>query len=382
MERSDSPVPYWRLSGFYLFYFASLGALIPYWGLYLKSMGFGVAEIGELLAVLMATKIVAPNVWGWIADRRGERMVIVRFASLIAAVAFAGVFWGSGYWWLVLVMAVFSFFWNAALPQFEATTLTHLGERVHRYTSIRVWGSIGFVVAVVALGPVLDRYGVVLLPWIVVVLMAGIWLSSIFVPERAVAYQAITHEPLRRILKRPAVLALLAACLLIQMSHGPYYSFYSIYLEDYGYSRSVIGRLWALGVIAEVTLFIVMHRLVHRFGLRYLFLLSFALTSLRWVLVALFPENLVLLILAQMLHAASFGIYHAVAIQLIHRFFMGRHQGLGQALYSSLSFGVGGAMGSLAGGYAWDGAGPAATYLAAALASAAGFLLVWKWIED
>ncbi|MCP4044243.1 MAG: MFS transporter [Gammaproteobacteria bacterium] len=382
MERSGSPVPYWRLSGFYLFYFSAIGALIPYWGLYLQSIGFSAAEIGELLAVLMATKIVAPNVWGWIADHRGERMVIVRLASLAAAVAFSGVFLGTGYWWLVLVMVVFSFFWNAALPQFEATTLTHLGKLVHRYTSIRLWGSVGFVLAVAVLGPVLDQYGVAILPWVIVALMAGIWLSSITVPERALDHQTMIQEPLRRVLRRPVVLALLASCLLMQMSHGPYYSFFSIYLEDYGYSRGVIGQLWALGVIAEVALFMAMPRLLSRIGLRTLFLLSFALTTLRWVLIALFPLMLPMLIVAQTLHAASFGIYHAVAIQLIHRHFAGRHQGRGQAIYSSLSFGVGGAIGSLMAGYAWEGVGGMTTYLSAAVASLAGLVIVWFWIGE
>ena len=123
---------YWRLSGFYFFYFASLGALIPYWGLYLKSLGFGVVEIGELVAIIMATKIIAPNIWGWIADHTGRRMRIVRIACLLATLSFAGVFIGHGYWLLVLVMSLFSFFWNAALPQFEATTLNHLGTETHR----------------------------------------------------------------------------------------------------------------------------------------------------------------------------------------------------------------------------------------------------------
>jgi len=159
MPAHGPAVPYWRLSGFYLLYFAALGALVPYWGLYLKSLGFSPADIGELMAVIMATKLVAPNAWAWIADQRGHRMAIVRLASLLAAVAFAGVFLALGYWWLAAVIAVFSFFWNAALPQFEATTLTHLGERVHRYTSIRIWGSIGFILVVAGLGPFLDRYG-------------------------------------------------------------------------------------------------------------------------------------------------------------------------------------------------------------------------------
>jgi PPP family 3-phenylpropionic acid transporter len=379
--QASAAVPYWRLSGFYLFYFATLGALVPYWGLYLKSLGFDAAQIGELLAILMATKVVAPYLWGWMADHRGRRMAIVRLASAFAAVAFAGVFLGQGYWWLALVMSVFSFFWNAALPQFEATTLTHLGDRVHDYTNIRIWGSIGFILAVAGVGSLLDRLGTVLVPQTVLVLMAGIWLASLFVSERAAAHLSLGREPLLHVLRRPEVLALLAGCFLAQMSHGPYYAFYSIYLEDHGYTGGTIGQLWALGVIAEVALYLVMHRVLQRVGLRPLFLVSLALTTLRWVVIGLFPDSLPLLVLAQTLHAASFGIYHAVAIQLFHRFFVGRHQGRGQALYSSLSFGAGGAMGSLLSGYAWEDMGGQFTYLAAAGVSALAFVIVWRWLE-
>jgi len=381
MPAHGPAVPYWRLSGFYFFYFAALGALVPYWGLYLKSLGFSPVAIGELMAVIMATKLVAPNVWAWIADQRGHRMAIVRLASLLAAVTFAGIFLGQGYWWLAAVISVFSFFWNAALPQFEATTLTHLGERVHRYTSIRIWGSIGFILVVAGLGPFLDRHGAGLLPQVLVVLMVGIWGMSLLVPERAVAHLSLTHEPLRRVLARPEVLALLCGCFLMQMSHGPYYAFFSIYLEEHGHTRGLIGQLWALGVIAEVGLYLFMHRLLPRFGLRPLFLLSFGLTSLRWVMIALFPTQLILLLLAQTLHAASFGMYHAVAIQLIHRYFVGRNQGRGQALYSSLSFGAGGAIGSLMSGYAWEGVGPRMTYLGAAIVSTVALAILWRWLD-
>ncbi|MDJ0862439.1 MAG: MFS transporter [Gammaproteobacteria bacterium] len=381
MQPSPSPVPYWRLSGFYLFYFATLGVLIPYWGLYLKSLGFNAASIGELMAIIMATKIVAPNVWAWIADYRGHRMAIVRLASLLALLAFAGVFLGDGYWWLAAVMSVFSFFWNAALPQFEATTLTHLGEKSHRYTSIRIWGSIGFIVAVVVLGPQLDARGAGILPPVLVALMAGIWVMSLVVPERAAGHRSIGHQPLSQVLRRPEVLALIVGSFLMQASHGPYYAFYSIYLEEHGHSRSLIGQLWALGVLAEVVLYAVMHRLLPRFGLRSLFLLSLALTTLRWVVIGLFPLDLPLLTMAQVLHLASFGIYHAVAIQLFHRYFVGRNQGRGQALYSSLSFGAGGALGSLLAGYMWDGAGPAATFFGAAVVSATAWGIVWRWLD-
>lgn len=374
-------MPYWRLSAFYLFYFASIGAMVPYWSLYLQSLDFGPRQIGELIAVSMATKVISPNIWGWIADRSGRRMLIVRLGSLAAAISFAGVLFGNSYWWLMTVMLAFSFFWNACLPQFEATTMNHLGDEPHRYSGVRLWGSVGFIIAVAALGPLLEQ-GTELLPPIMLALVGCIWLASLLVPEQAAAHLPLDHAPLREVLRRPAVAALLLVCFLAQASHGPYYTFFTVYLEGHGYTRSLIGQLWALGVIAEVGVFLLMHRLVPRFGLRRLMLAALGLTVLRWLLIGGFPDALGLLIAAQALHAASFGIYHAVAIQLIHRHFVGRHQGRGQALYSSLSFGAGGALGALFSGYAWDGLGGTTTFVLAAATALLGLIVAFYWLHD
>lgn len=373
---------YWRLSGFYLCYFATLGALVPYWSLYLRDEGFGAAEIGELVAILMATRLIAPAVWGWLADYSGRRMRIIRIASLLAAAIFAGVLAGSGYLWLALVMIGFSFFWNAALPQFEAVTLSHLGESSHRYSRIRLWGSIGFIVAVAGLGPLLDAYGAGLLPYILLLLLGGIWGASLMVPDHPGPALSEPHAPLRQVLRRPEVVVLLLVCFLMQASHGPYYTFFTLYLEDYGYSRSGIGQLWALGVIAEIGVFLMMHRWLPRFGARRLLTASLALTTLRWLLIAGFGDYLAVILGAQLLHAASFGVHHAVAIHLIHQFFVGRNQGRGQALYSSLSFGAGGAVGSLTAGYLWSGVGAEWTYVAAAGASGLAWLVAWKGLRS
>ena len=372
---------YWRLSGFYLFYFASLGALIPYWSLYLKSLDFSITEIGQLMAILMATKIVAPNVWGWIADHTGRRMMIVRVASLLAVLAFAGVFAGHGFWWMVLVMTIFSFFWNASLPQFEATTMNHLGENSSRYSSIRLWGSVGFILSVAVLGPLLGWFGTSLLPVILAVLFAFIWLSSLSVPESAAGHLPLDQEPLRQVIRRPLVLSLLGVSFLVQASHGPYYAFFSLYLEDYGYSTAVIGQLWALGVLAEIGVFLLMPRLLPRFGARKLLLVALTLTSLRWLLIAGFAASPAVIVFAQTLHAASFGLYHAVVIFMVHSLFVGAHQGRGQAMYSSISFGAGGAAGSLASGYLWSDVGPESMYLFAAVASLCALLLVYRGIR-
>jgi PPP family 3-phenylpropionic acid transporter len=372
-----TPMPYWRLSGFYFFYFASLGALIPYWGLYLKSLGFDITAIGNLMAIIMATKIISPNIWGWIADHTGRRMGIVRIGSLCAALAFAGVFFQDGFVWLAIVMMLFSFFWNAALPQFEATTFYHLGEQIHRYSSVRLWGSIGFIVAVWGLGGVMEGQGIQLLPWILFGLFAAIWINSLLVPEEAAGHLPLDHSPLSKILSQPQVVGLLLVCFLAQAGHGPYYTFYSIHMKAYDYSLGLIGGLWALGVIAEVGVFLLMHRLVPKYGLRNLLLISLLLAVMRWLLIGLFPEHLAVMLLAQCLHAATFGVYHAAAIQLIHTYFKGKHQGKGQALYSSLSFGAGGAVGSLYSGYVYEYFGALPMFVIAAGLSLLAFLIAW-----
>ncbi len=381
MKSEKASFLYWRLSGFYFFYFASLGALIPYWSLYLKDMGFSIREIGELMALILVTKIIAPNIWGWIADHTGKRMLIIRISSFLAAFIFAGIFFSDNFWSVALVMLAFSFFWNAALPQFEVTTLQHLEDQPHRYSSIRLWGSIGFILAVASLGFVLDSYSIVFLPITIFSFMLGILVMSFFVPERAAGHLPLAPVKLKQILFRPEVLALIVVCFLSQASHGAYYTFYTLYMEGYGYSRSIIGQLWALGVVVEVLVFLVMHRLVPYFGLRTLFLATFVLTTLRWLLIAAYADSLTIMLFAQTLHAASFGIFHAVAIQLFHQHFSGQHAGKGQAIYSSISFGAGGAFGTYLSGVLWEDVSPESSFWLSALMGLIAFFVVLRWIH-
>jgi len=374
-------MPYWRLSSFYFFYFASIGALIPFWGLYLKDRGFAPLAIGELMAVLMATKIIAPNLWGWIADHKGARLPIIRLATLVSPLVFAGVFFAEGFWGMVLVMALFSFFWNASLPQMEAVTFNHLGLHVHRYATIRLWGSVGFIIAVLALGAGVEHAGSGIVPKSVLLLYAGIWLSSLVVPDPGQPVTDQASRSLASLLRRPEIAAFLAACFLMQASHGAFYAFYSIYLTEAGYSSSLVGGLWAWGVVAEVVVFLRMHRLLERFGARRLMLASLALAVLRWLLTGGFADSLAVQVIAQTLHAATFGIFHAAAIHLVHHYFRGRTQGRGQALYSSLSFGAGVALGSLLSGYLWSSAGAEVTFSLSALVAGLGWLAVWGWVD-
>lgn len=379
----SAPLPYWRLSGLYFFYFAVIGALMPYWGLYLEERGYSPQAIGSISAIIMATRIVAPNLWGWLGDKTGRRLGIIRLGAACSAIAFIGVFFGDDFWWMAGVIALYTFFWNALLPQFEVVTLAHLGKRSHHYSRIRLWGSIGFIVSAAGLGVLFDWFSINWLPWFMLLCLVLISANGWLLSERPqTVKRASDHQGgLKAILQQPVVLAFFAASFLLQLSFGPFYAFYSIYLEDYGYSRSTIGALWTVGVIAEIIIFLVMHRWLPRFGVRRLLLLSLWLTAVRWLLTALLPESLWVMITAQCLHAFSFGVAHSVSIELIGRFFGDHHQGQGQALYSGFSFGLGGAIGAAMAGLLWDWSA-SLTYGIAAMSALLASGIVFFYLRD
>ncbi|MGH8751230.1 MAG: MFS transporter [Burkholderiales bacterium] len=372
--------PYWRLSSFYFFYFAFVGAFSPFWSLYLKSLDFDAAEIGVLMSLLLVMRIFAPTLWGWLADRTGRRVRIVQIGAALSILCYLGVFFGTGFWWMFVVMALIAFFWSASLPLIEATTLSHLGDSSASYGRVRLWGSIGFIAAVIVIGYVLDFAPVKTLLWLVLGTMAGILLFSRYIPEAAISAHHSDRQPVMQILRRPEVLALFAACFLMVAAHGPFYTFYSLYLVEHGYSKSVIGWLWAIGVICEVVVFIFMPRLLRNFSIRRILAVSFAAAVARFLMIGWLVDSMPAMWLAQVLHAATFGSYHAAAVAAIHHFFRGRHQAKGQALYTSLTFGAGGTFGALMSGYAWESLGSSLTFSLAALCALLGFFLIgWKF---
>ena len=372
------PLPYWRLSGFYFFYFAFVGAMSPFWGLYLKSLDFNAFQIGVLMSLLQVMRIFAPNIWGWVSDHTGKRVAIVQIAAALSLAAYLGVFFGTGFLWLFLVMAGMSFFWSASLPLVEATTLSHLGDRTDKYGRIRLWGSIGFILAVVGLGYALDHTSIRFLLWAILGLMTGLALFARHIPEARVMPHHTDHQPVWHIIRRPEVLAFITASFFSAAAHGPYYTFYSIYLVEHGYSKTSVGWLWAVGVISEILIFLWMPRLLGRFSLRGILLASFALGVLRFLIIGWGIAWTALVVLAQVLHAATFGSYQAAAIEVVHRLFKGKHQAKGQALYNSISFGAGGTLGGLYAGYTWGTLGPQLTFTLASGCALAAFLLVWR----
>ncbi len=258
-------------------------------------------------------------------------------------------------------------------------TLNHLGNNTHRYSMIRLWGSLGFIVIAVLIGDLLQSYGADIIPLIVSFTFAAIVVSSFIVPEKLNTPHA-EHSPIWHVIKQPKVLAFLLVCFLMLCSHGPYYTFYTIYLGDLGYSSHMIGVLWAVGVLAEVVIFLLMHHLLPVFGARKLLILTLLLTTVRWLIIGFFADDLLMLFVAQLIHAFSFGVFHSVGISLAHDYFTGSHQGRGQALYASVSFGAGVAVGSLVSGLLWDQWGASVLFVFASCCTVLALLIVWKFI--
>ena len=355
MKAMTAHLPVKRLAGFYFGYYAAIGALVPYLSLYLHARGLSPAQIGSVVGMLAVTRIFAPYLWGMAADASGRRMRVVRLTLGGALLCFLALTSVSGFAALCLVIFLYGLFANGTMAQFEVVTFAHLAAQSHGYSRIRVWGSIGFVVLVLGLGPVLEWLGIQTLPYWIAALFAGAWLVALRIPDAMVSTAAAQPTPSAwSVARQQPVLALLLACLLAQISFGPYYGFYSLYLEQHGYRKDVIGLLWALGVIAEVVVFWLIPRWLPRLSLRWLFVASQLVTVLRWLVTPLVVGSLVASAGVQLLHAISFGVYHLAAVTLIQRQFPQALQGRGQAIYIGMSYGVGGALGGWGAGQLWS----------------------------
>jgi PPP family 3-phenylpropionic acid transporter len=367
---------HYRLAGFYFVYFLMLGGFAPYFSLYLRKLGFSAVQIGILLALMPLARVFAPTAWAWVADHQGSRRPLVRMTTATAAVACAGLLVAKSFGGLFAVLLMLNVFWCAALPLVEATTMGHLKGRLGDYGRIRVWGSIGFVISVVVLGQILDLTGVAWLPAMLVVLFSLCALAAWTLPVDQAPPHHEEHAPVREVLRRPEVVALFTACFVMALAHGPYNTFYSIHLVENGYSKAWIGWLWALSIVAEVFVFLLMPRLMRRFAIPSIITFSLGCAVVRFLIIGWVPQSIVLMALAQLMHAATFGAHHAAALAAIHHLFRGRTQVRGQALYTSLGFGAGGAVGGFASGWLWQHAGPALTFTAAAGAALLALFVV------
>ena len=372
---------YWRLSRFYFFYYFFVGLFVPYWGLYLQSKNFTAFQIGILLSLFQISRIFAPNFWGWLADHTNKRARWIKLASFIGCVGYLGIFWADSFFMIFLVMMSMSLFTSSTIPLAESLTLSHMASTNGSYSNIRLWGSVGFIIASFFFGILIDRYSVIILIWALLFIQLIILFLSFSIPDKKFELISDTKRSIWKILKKREVIALLLGCALMVSSHGLLYNFYSIFLKEQNYSSSLIGFLWSIGVIFEIFIFILMPKILSKFNLKEVLLISLFLAVVRFFLIGYYVDILLVLILAQILHAATFGSFHVASVELVSIHFHREHHSRGQSIYNSITYGLGGTIGGLGGGIMIDKFGAASTFMLSSILPLIGFLVIFYGLK-
>lgn len=372
-----------RLSSSYFFYFAILGLISPYLSVFLDGKGFTSLELGEIFAILTATKIIAPSLWAILADRTGQQLLIIRFGAALALFSFTLLFWLDNYWAISFCLAMFSLFWTAILPQLEVLTLNSVRRSSKIYARVRLWGSLGFIVLAILAGQVMTFYTEANLPNVTGAAFTNAFISMGCAVLTLLLFSTLSLKPrhvvniakvevlsIKEKLFEKRFVIFFISGVLLQISFGPFYGFFVLFLRDLEYPGFAVGVLISLGVMAEVLVFIFASKFFQRFSLKGILIFSLAVTALRWFLVAFYADSAWILAFTQLIHAASFALFHSASMIFISSHFSASQQSRGQAIYLGGVYGVGGAIGAYLAGALWlDGVGATNAFLTASVAA-------------
>jgi PPP family 3-phenylpropionic acid transporter len=367
---------------FFFAYYGYVGIFSPYASLFFEERGLSAAQIGVLMSLLQVMRIFGPNVWGWVADHRSQRVAVLRVTSLAAVISFCGMFFGQTFAYFFAVMVIVNLFTSAQGPLSEALMLSAMRGDLTHYGRLRLWGSVGFIFSVMAAGQLLDWYSVELMPWLALIMLAMVSVVTLRMREEAPIVHRSDSPSVMSVLRKREVWSFFTSTFLMVAAHASLYVYYSLYLSQIGYSKTVIGLMWSLGVIAEIIFFFYQEPLFKRFGVKNLMFISLAIGVIRFLMIAFGAQSLVLLLIAQVLHAATFGVHHSSSVATLQRWFSGPLQARGQALYISISYGLGGTLGGLLLSACWDTFGAQLVYVIAALMSGCGLVaavLSYRW---
>jgi MFS transporter, PPP family, 3-phenylpropionic acid transporter len=363
----------------YFAYFAFIGGFTPYLSLWLAQAGWSAATVGLLVSLSSMMRIVGPGFWAMVVPRvwPAPKVMLLSACTTVLAMVLLPALQGQLIA-LVFVFVVLYFMTSAQGPLTESLAVAYSAGDLGAYGRLRLWGSVGFIVAVSGIGPLLDWLGIAALPWlcaglaIVLVVATG---SIKLMPVNPEAHKT-SQVGVGQRLREPAVVALFGSAGLMIFAHAALYVFFSLYLEQHGYSKSMIGLFWAISVIAEIALFRWQAWIFDRFSLRALLLFSLGAAAVRFFMVGLSEAVLAWVIVIQLLHAITFALHHSVCIKALGRWFDARQQPAAQGVLTMLTYGVGSTLGGWVSGWVWQAVSPQASFYVSAGAAALGFLVV------
>lgn len=342
-------VPFAALSATY---FAHIGFFNPYLPLWLKELGLPIVVISLLTSVQSFTRVFAPYAWGALSDHTGERVRLLRLSAAIALLASLGLWWDGGAWWIGLVLLVLFTHTSSMMSLTEAAMAHLVAGDWGRYGRVRLWGSAGFMLTVFAAGAWFEGHGMRDFPAWTAVTLGGVLLCTWWLPDvrEKHAHEQAVKEPIAPVLREPAVRWFFASLFFHVMAHFAIYGFLSLYLDALGYSKAMIGTLWAVSVLVEIAWFFAQGRLIGRLRMTQWLVVGGAAAVLRMALTAGLGGWQPAMFIAQALHALTFASHHTACIAMLTQHFPGRLRGRGQALFTVIGYGLGGVLGVLAGG--------------------------------
>ncbi len=375
-----TPSVRWAFGSFFFLYFAYVGLVSPYASLFFLDRGFSVIEIAVLMSMLQITRIVGPFSWGWLSDYLSDRIRIIRFCACLAAVTFLDIFFLQSYIAFFIWMFVLHTILSSLMPLGESATVHALfkdNSFDKRYGRLRLWGSIGFIAMVLFAGELFQRKGIELYPIVGAVILTFLALVTFRLHEPKMERRKMVKGELLIVLFNPDVRWFLLSGFFMIFAHAALYVFYSLYLADLGYDKLQIGLFWALGVAAEVIFFYFQSKILSRLDAEVVLQIAFGIGVFRFILIAFFPVTWVLIV-AQLMHAGTFGAHHSAATKLLQRWFTGPLQARGQALMATVSYGLGGTLGGLVAGWLWDATQPRNVFVMSALACGLAGMAIGK----
>ena len=337
-------------------YFASIGFFTTYAPLWFKSLGYSALAIGVISSLQAWTRVFVPYAWGWLADHTGRRVWLLRAAAAASLVMSALLQPSHAWGWLPACVFLLFICNGGVVPLSESALARFLhtdgGMDTRRYGRIRVWGSIGFILAVTLAGFLLESAGIEAFPWVVSALLVFLCVAAARLPSRVDTAAEPTAEEgsVWQVVRQPRVLWFFATIFFTVLGHTSLYTFLSLYLDELGYGKAVVGLVWAVSVLAEIAFFWMGANWVGRLEPARWLWWAAVLCVLRFAAIAEFGEHMVVLVAAQLLHAVTFAAQHAACTAQLRAFFPGRLRGRGQALYAVLGYGLSGVVGGLGGG--------------------------------
>jgi PPP family 3-phenylpropionic acid transporter len=358
-------------------YFAYAGLSGTFITLYADSLAFTALQIGWLVAAQQVLRTVAPNFWGHLADTRGDRRGILLFTISVAFCVFIAFLFVRDFWLFIVVLIVAQFFMAAQAPLSESIAVDTLRGDMSRYGRIRLWGSLGFILAVTVAGPFFEHVGIQTWPAVSLALLAcavfAVWRLPRQERQAQASAQARPPSFWAQLKRRDVALFFVSAFFMIG-AHGALYAFFSLYLKEAGYSKTWIGVLWSIGVVFEVGVFYWQRHWINRMSLYTWLIVSIAVATLRFALIAVFAQSLVILLVAQALHAITFAVHHSASLAIMQRWFAGPLQARGQATFFSVSYGLGCSVAAVGAAWVWEKISPPAVFWCASVACIAAAL--------